>query len=228
MGMPVLIIGKSGSGKSAGLRNFMTGEIGIINVMGKPLPFRSNMIPLVTTDYNVVKAALRKSVVDTLVIDDAGYLITNHFMSSHASAGKGNGVFAMYNELADNFYDLIRFIVTGLPPQRIVYIMMHEEKNDMGDIKPKTIGKLLDEKVCIEGLFTVVLRAVGDREKHVFLTHGNGLDVAKTPMGMFEDSEIENDLKAVDAVIRTYYDLQVRPRQERQPNKNIDSKEKIA
>lgn len=83
-----------------------------------------------------------------MVIDDAGYLITNHFMRGHSTAGKGNGVFTLYNDLGDQFWKLIQFVISSLPEDKIVYFMMHEDKNDFGDVKPKTIGKLLDEKVC--------------------------------------------------------------------------------
>ena len=95
-----------------------------------------------------------------------------------------------------------------MPADKIVYFMMHEDKNDFGDIKPKTIGKLLDEKVCLEGLFTIVLRCMTNGQgQHVFTTQTNGLDVAKSPMGLFDSIEIDNDLKAVDTAIREYYNI---------------------
>jgi hypothetical protein len=207
MAIPVLIIGKSGSGKSASLRNFKPGEVGIINVMGKPLPFKTSLKTENTTNYSRVLFALKGAKVPALVIDDAGYLITHEFMSRHANTGKGNAVFELYNDLADQFYSLIRLISEEMPPEKIVYLLMHEEKSDSGDIKPKTIGKLLDEKVCLEGLFTIVLRAVGDQAKHVFMTQSSGFDIAKSPMGMFDTIEIDNDLKAVDTAIREYYGI---------------------
>jgi hypothetical protein len=84
---------------------------------------------------------------------------------------------------------------------------MHEDKNEFGEIKPKTIGKMLDEKVCIEGLFTIVLRAECKDGNYIFHTKTDGLDVTKTPIDMFSEEEIDNDLKAVDATIREYYDM---------------------
>ncbi len=207
MGVPVLVIGKSGAGKSASLRNFKPEDVGVINVLGKPLPFRSSLKAVKTTDYATVTATLTGAKAPSVVIDDAGYLITDQFMSEHTNTGKGNTVFGLYNDMADKFYSLVRFIVTGLPDDKIVYMLMHEDKNELGDVKPKTIGKLLDEKVCLEGLFTIVLRAVGDQSKHVFITQSSGYDVAKSPMGMFDAIEIDNDLKAVDAVIREYWGL---------------------
>lgn len=206
MGIPVLIIGKSGSGKSTSLRNFKE-HLGIINVLNKPLPFKSTFTTITTKSYDKIKSTLLKCEAQSIVIDDAGYLITDHFMMNHAGAGKGNGVFTLYNDIGDSFYSLIKFIVEALPQEKIVYLMMHEDKNDFGDIKPKTIGKLLDEKVCLEGLFTIVLRCVSDAEKHVFITKSSGYDVTKTPMEMFETAEIDNDLKVVDDTIREYYNL---------------------
>lgn len=209
MGIPVLVIGKSGSGKSASLRNFKSSEVGVINVMGKPMPFKGELKPYTTADYSKVTMAIStpSAKVSSFVIDDAGYLITHEFMSRHSSVGGGNAVFSLYNELADKFYTLVRSVLE-LPENKIVYFMMHEDKNDFGDIKPKTIGKLLDEKVCLEGLFTIVLRCVTNGQgQHVFVTQTSGFDVAKSPMGMFDQQEIDNDLKAVDAAIREYYNI---------------------
>lgn len=207
MGTPVLILGKSGSGKTASLRNFNKNEIGLVNVLGKPLPFKQKFTALETDDYAKIKQVLLKSTVQTLVVDDAGYLITNQFMRGHGQ-GKGNAVFQLYNEMADNFWGLIRFIQVQLPKEKIVYLLMHEEKNDIGDIKPKTIGKMLDEKVCVEGLFTIVLRAVKADNQYVFKTKTDGFDVTKTPMDLFEEEVIENDLKMVNETLKKYYNIE--------------------
>jgi hypothetical protein len=86
-----------------------------------------------------------------------------------------------------------------------VYFFMHEDKNDIGDVKPKTIGRMLDEKVCVEGLFTIVLRAVKNDKRHVFRTITDGFDIVKTPIGMFEQEEIDNDLLLVENAINNYY-----------------------
>lgn len=144
---------------------------------------------------------------NSIVIDDAGYLITNQFMNGHSNAGKGNGVFSLYNEIGDHFWRLIQFITTKLPANKIVYLMMHEDTNDFGDIKPKTIGKLLDEKVCIEGMFTIVLRCISDNNKHLFITQSENGAVSKSPIGLFDSLEIDNDLKFVDAAVREYYEI---------------------
>ena len=208
MGIPVLIIGKSGSGKSASLRNFAPEEIDIINVEGKPLPFRNSHETINTDSYKEVAEAVKGSKKSSIVIDDAGYLITNQFMRGHSATGQGNAIFSFYNDIADMFWKLITFIKgRGVADDKIVYIMMHEDQNDFGQVKPKTLGKLLDDKVCIEGMFTIVLRSVFHDGKYFFRTRTDGLDVCKTPIGMFEAEEIENDAKAVDDAIRDYYGL---------------------
>ena len=205
MGIPVLIIGKSGSGKTTSLRNCIEG-FNLIKVLDKPLPFRGK-IPSGTSDnYATITKWLTGAKENSIVIDDAGYLITNHFMNNHSSAGKGNGVFALYNEIGDRFWNLIQFITIKLPAEKIIYLMMHEDVNDFGDVKPKTIGKMLDEKVCVEGMFTIVLRCVSDNNKHKFITQSENGAVSKSPIDMFA-LEIDNDLKFVDTTIREYWEL---------------------
>lgn len=222
MGIPVLVIGKSGSGKSTALRNFDEKELALINVISKPLPFRKKFESTINTDdYQTILKAMYKTNKKAIAIDDAGYLITNQFMNNHSKVGGGNAVFNLYNDLGDKYWTLIEFVKNRLPEDKIVYFNMHEDKNDYGDIKPKTIGKLLDEKVCIEGMFTIVLRCMNDNNKHYFSTQSNGCDVAKTPLEMFEDKEIDNDLKMVDTKIREYYELN----QQKEENKNESSKE---
>lgn len=204
MSVPILIIGKSGSGKSASLRNMPPEDVALINVLGKPLPFRNEFKQLVTDDYNRVLNAINKTKRDIIVIDDAGYLITNQFMRGHSTAGAGNGVFTLYNQIGDNFWRLIQTIAE-LPNNKRVYVMMHEDARDSGEIKPKTIGKLIDEKVCVEGLFTICLRCMLTDGRRVFRTQTDGYDTAKSPIGMFDELEIDNDLKMVDETVRAYY-----------------------
>ena len=205
MAIPVLIIGKSGSGKSTSLRNCTNNpDWNMVNVLNKPLPFKGKIPSIVTDEYNTVMKSLAGSKAKSIVVDDAGYLITNYFMKNHSSKGAGNAIFSMYNTLADNFWNLIEFI-KKLPEDKIVYIIMHEDINEFGDIKPKTIGKMLDEKICLEGMFTIVLRCVQENGKHLFITQADGGAVSKSPMGMFETLEIDNDLALVDKAIRDYY-----------------------
>ena len=211
MGVPVLIIGKSGSGKTTSLRNFVRGQIGVINVLGKNLPFQSNLQSKTTDDYTKIKEMmLGAQNTKSFFIDDAGYLITNAFMRGHGG-GKGNAVFDLYNSIADNFWNLILFISNELPNDMIVYVVMHEDKNDFGDVKPKTIGKLLDDKVCVEGMFTIVLRSLKEDGKYIFVTQTDGFDVTKSPLGMFDHEKIDNDLSIIDQKIRSYYHIELQP-----------------
>ncbi len=210
MGIPVLIMGRSGSGKTASLRNVDKPTL-VINVIKKPMPFKENKNLGIynTNEYLDIKTRLKdvyEKGVKTAIIDDAGYLMTSKFMSGHREA-KGNAQYNLYNEIADNFYSLIRFIVTDLPKDQIVYVTMHEDKNEFGESKPKTIGKLLDDKVCVEGMFAIVLHAMKLDGKYIFATNTDGLDVTKSPIGMFDQEYIDNDLQLVDDTIRKYYEL---------------------
>ncbi len=202
MAIPILIIGKSGTGKSTSLRNFKKDDVGIINVIGKPLPFQNDLKTVHTDNYRQIENILLKSETDSIVIDDAGYLLTNYFMKGHRSK---EDVFGFYDDLADEFWKLINIITNKMSKEKLVYIIMHEETNDIGEVKPKTIGKLLNEKVCIEGMCTIALRTARVNGEYKFLTQSNGLDICKSPMGMFESETIDNDLKMVDDTIRKYY-----------------------
>lgn len=208
MGIPVLIMGKSGSGKSRSMKNCVGKDFGLIRVINKPLPFKGRIPGGASSDYDGIKKSVKSpNWPKSIVIDDAGYLITGQFMDGHSTTGKGNAVFGLYNQLADDFYRLIKAIQDDAPDDRIVYVIMHEDTNDYGDIKPKTIGKLLDEKVCLEGMFTVVLRSV-KTDRYVFVTQSRDGAVSKAPDDMFETVEIDNDLLMVDNTIREYYGIQ--------------------
>ena len=207
MAQVILILGKSGSGKSTSMRNFAKDELALINVNKKPLPFKGKFdSTLESTNYEQIEKAIFSTQKKVIVIDDAGYLITNQFMMGHGE-NKGNAVFELYNSLADNFYKLIKFCQERVADDKTVYFVMHEDKNDFGDIKPKTIGKLLDEKVCVEGLFTIALRAECLNGEYIFHTKTDGSDVTKAPLGMFDNDTVPNDLKVVDRIIRDYYEL---------------------
>lgn len=208
MALPVLIIGRSSSGKSTSMRTFAKDEIALINVAKKSLPFKGKFDSQMDTDnYETIKKGLLQTQKKSIVIDDAGYLITNFFMKNHSLNKQGGAVYALYNQLADDFWNLIEWCKTRLPEDKIVYFIMHEDKNEFGESRPKTIGKLLDDKVCIEGLFTIVLHAISEGGEYKFRTQTDGSDVAKSPIDMFDSEEIPNDLRAVDNAIRDFYDL---------------------
>lgn len=199
--VPVLLIGKSGSGKSASLRNFKKEEIAIANVLGKPLPFKSDLEAPKVDDYNIILKAIQKTDKKVIVIDDANYLITNEFMNKSSVKG-----FDKYNEMGNNFFNLINGI-KNIEGGKTVYLIMHEDTDDEGNVKPKTIGKLLDDKVNIQGMFTICLRSMFDNGNYIFRLKTNGQDCVKTPIGLFDEEQMENDLKIVDDKIREYYEL---------------------
>lgn len=130
--------------------------------------------------------------------------MTHHFMDNHRNK-KGNASFDMYDDIADKMYFLVKRIKDELPQDVIVYIMLHEDTNDQGDTKLRTIGKLIDNKVCLEGMVTVCIRCMSDEGKHFFRTATDGFDITKTPEDMFSDVEIDNNLKLVDSTIRDFY-----------------------
>lgn len=206
MAIPVLIIGKSGSGKSASMMNLDPAKTALISVLGKPLPFRGKFDQLVTDDSAQIIGAVKVTKREIVVIDDVGYTMTNMFMRDHAAGGGGNAVFSLYNSIGDKFWNMIE-AVRRIPENKRVYFIMHEEQNDFGNVRPKTIGKMIDEKVCLEGMFTICLRCMTSNGKHIFRTQSDGLDVAKSPIGMFADVEIPNDLAMVDKAICEYYEI---------------------
>ncbi len=208
MGVPVLIMGPSGSGKSASLRNFTPDEVGVINVAGKPLPFRGKLPTFSTSDYNQIKAALARGNKRTFVVDDAQYLMGFEEMDSKKTG------FDKFNSIGFNFVGLVRFVASSLPPDTVVYFLQHTEVGDDGRIKAKTLGKLIDNHYTLEGLFSVVLMVDVDKERHYFVTNSDGTNTCKSPMGMFANKEMDNDLKAVDDIIREYWELAPRSQQE--------------
>ena len=207
--VPVLLIGKSGSGKSASMRNFKKEDIAIVNVLGKPLPFKNDLNAPKCDDYKTILAAIEKTDKKTIVIDDANYLITNEFMAKSSIKG-----FDKYNELANNFWNLIQGI-KNIQGGKTVYLIMHEDSDEDGNVKPKTIGKLLDDKVNIQGMFTVCIRSMFENGNYIFRLKTNGQDCVKTPIGMFAEEEMENDLKKVDEIVRDYYDLDKKESEEK-------------
>ena len=208
MGIPVICYGKSGSGKSRSLKSFGEEEICLINVEGKSLPFRHGFkYTAKADDVHVILGAIKKlpESVKTIVIDDAGYIMTHYFMRNHRNM-KGNAQFDMYNQMADDMVSLVNGI-KELPDDYIVYLMFHEETSDYGDTKLLTIGKLLDQKAPLIGMVTIALRCMSDGGRHFFRTVTDGADISKAPEEMFPSEEIENDLKAVDDAIREYYNI---------------------
>ena len=206
MATAVLIMGESGSGKSASLRNFSPNEISVFNVTSKPLPFKQGKAKIPKIDnatYADIANALANPNKRAYVIDDAGYLLSFEMFKRANETG-----YSKFTDMAKNFFDMLDFINTKLPNDIIVYITMHtEDDSEMHKTKAKTIGKMIDQNLNLEGLFTIVLRAMQTEEGYKFITRDDRVSTAKSPMGMFESDKIDNDLKEVDRIIREYYDM---------------------
>ena len=202
MGVPVLILGESGSGKSASLRNFEPNEICIYNVANKPMPFRKKLPVLATANYNDIKTSIAKGYRKTYVIDDSQYLLCFESFAKAKESGYGK-----YTDMALHFYNLIQFVITQTPDDTIVYFLHHTETDgNTGKVKAKTLGKMLDTQLTVEGLFAIVLMCTTDGKRHTFITQSDGLTTCKSPMDML-DPEMDNDLKLVDDKIREYYEM---------------------
>ena len=201
MGVPVLVLGASGSGKSTSMRNFSEKEIGIFNVAGKPLPFRKKLPKVDNASYAIIIKGLTAPKLKTYVIDDSQYLMAFESFDHAKETGYGK-----FTNMALNFRNLIDFIVRKVPDDVIVYMLHHTELSDDGRIKAKTLGKMLDNQLTVEGLFSIVLLTQVEGTEHFFITNSDGTNPAKSPMDMFE-LKIDNDLKFVDDTIREYYGM---------------------
>ena len=212
-------MGKSGSGKTYSLKNFKPDEIGIISIEKQRLPFRSDLkvarIPRIfdtpeektsysalnRANYAWIESVIAKAKTPSIAIDDSQFLLVNEMFDRASEKG-----YDKFTEIAHNFQHLIHF-VNDLPDEnKIVYFLHHSEEGPDGRQKCKTIGKMLEEKLVIEGLFDIVIYC----EDHKFYTQANETSTAKTPEGMFDSIEIPNDLKAVDMAIRDYYGMEMK------------------
>lgn len=203
MGLPILILGYSGSGKSASMRNFGEDEITLINVNGKQLPFRTQFRTVLCSDqYPEIERCMKQQTHKVIVIDDTQYLMANEFMRRAKETG-----FQKFTDIGKNFWELVRS-VQDLPPDVIVYFLNHIDTDEDGRQKIKTIGKLLDEKITVEGMFTTVLKTVVVDGRYLFATQTDGRDSCKSPIGLFQSMYIDNDLKAVDSALRVYYGIE--------------------
>ena len=217
MSIATMVLGQSGTGKTTSLRNLNSSDVLLIQAVKKPLPFRSKeWLPctkanpagsiLVTDSAPTIVGAMERTKKPIIVIDDFQYILANEFMRRVLDNETGNQAFAKYNEIARHAWDIL-MAASRLADSTRVYILAHTQEDESGRIKAKTIGKLLDEKITMEGLLTIVLRTAVINGQYVFSTHNNGSDTVKTPMGMFDSEHIENDLAAIDAAIVDYYNL---------------------
>lgn len=203
MAILVMLYGQSGTGKSTSLRNFRQDDVFVINVSGKPFPFRNaNKIQSFATDnYKKLVEQLNACTQKSIVIDDATYLMVNEFMRQAKVTG-----YQKYTDMAYNFNYLIEWC-GKLPADKIVYFIGHSDQKDDGSEHFKTIGRMLDNYVTLEGKFSIVLKTVVKDNSYYFSTRNSGQDTVKTPIGMFEQELIPNDLAEVDKTIRDYYGI---------------------
>lgn len=213
MGIPVLILGESGCGKSTSMRNLSVDDTVIVQPIKKRLPFR-NSFSYMTKEGGQIKATDSADVIcrlitaaansgkKALIIDDFQYIMANEFMrrSKEKSYDK-------FNDIGFNAWSIINHAQAVQGDMR-VYFMSHVETDMSGKTKIKTIGKMLDEKITIEGMFTIVLGASVSDGNYSFSTQNNGSDTIKSPMDMFKDLNIDNDLKMIDETIIEYYNLE--------------------
>lgn len=213
-------MGESGSGKSASLRSFEPGEVCVLNVAGKRLPFRNSFGTSVVNNagYKTIERAVRSGAFKRYVVD-AQYLMAFEAFDRAKETG-----YQKFTEMALGFYNMLMNCKHATVWQKnpdgtmtdtkrptddaIVYFLHHIDRDENGVVKPKTQGRMLDEKLNVAGLFTTVLLAETDGSEYWFLTRNDGSSVVKAPMGMFDEAKIPNDLKLVDNVIRAYYDME--------------------
>jgi len=216
MSIATLIIGESGTGKSASLRNLNPSDVLLIQAVNKPLPFKvlgwKHLAPgvagsiFVSDDSHKIVEAMKRTSKEIIVVDDFQYVMANEFMRRVTDVEIGNAAFAKYNEIARHAWDVLT-AAASLPEHKRVYLLSHTSTDDFGKTKIKTIGKLLDEKIVLEGLVSIVLRTAVINEQYLFNTKNNGADTVKSPIGLFEGQQIPNDLAAVDAAIVDFYSL---------------------
>lgn len=217
MGIPVMIIGESGVGKTYAIKNLDPEKVGIFLCEKSRLPFRKKFNTyyvrnMKRVDENNKEQIVRQSIViqtvlrdpkkKIYVIDDSQYLLANEFFDRANESG-----YQKFTDIGANFRNLIHLVNDELPDDVIVYFLHHPEMDaNTGKVKAKTIGRMLDEKLTVEGCFNIVLVAKTDGTDHWFETQSDGTNTAKSPEDMFEP-KIPNDLKLVDDTIRQYYEL---------------------
>lgn len=211
MSIAAFILGESGTGKSTSMRSMNPAETLLIQAIKKPLPFRSSGWRylskeggnILVCDQSVqIIAAMHKTQRQIIVIDDFQYILANEFMRRTDERG-----FDKFTDIGKHAWDIL-CAASSLPDHVRVYILSHTETSESGRVKAKTIGRMLDEKITIEGMFSIVMRTCVINGQYLFSTKNNGSDTVKTPLGLFDADHIDNDLAAVDAAIVDYYQLQ--------------------
>lgn len=207
MAEKILIMGESGTGKSTSIRNCDPAITAIVNPVGKPLPFRgSRKFETLNsvTDADMICTYMREQAnagKKIIIVDDFQYILAIPYMNRI----KENG-WDKWNDFGENYFKIIE-ICNELPEDVCIYYLTHCETLENGVTTVKLIGKLLREKITVEGLFTIVLKTGVSEGKYYFFTQNSGKDTVKSPMGMFDAFSVDNDLAYVDAKIRNYYEF---------------------
>lgn len=205
MSITTFILGRSGSGKSYSMHNLKGDHVVVIKVLDKPFPFRNTGIKTFATDeWQRIIAGARKAVKNgakVIVVDDFQYILANEFMRRTAETG-----FQKFTDIGRQAWEILTELIK-LPNDVRVYVLSHTEEGDGGVVKMKTIGKMLDEKITLEGMVTIVMRSLVVDGENYFSTRNSGYDTVKTPAGLFNDEFIPNDLAAVDSAITDYYGI---------------------
>ena len=203
MGVPVLIMGESGSGKTFSIRSFSPEEVGIFSVEKGRLPFKGDFKVKKNASYRDIMKAVENPGLKRYVIDDSQYLLVNEFFDRAKETG-----YQKFTDMALNFRNLIHDINRKAPDDVVFYFLHHTEfDSSSGKLKAKTVGRMIDQYLTLEGCFDLVLLAQTDGSEHYFITQSDGYTTAKAPADMFQDVKIPNDLKAVDDAIRAYWGL---------------------
>lgn len=210
MSIATLILGQSGTGKSTSLRNLNPEDVLLIQAIKKPLPFRSADWKQLTKDggsifvsdnAEQIIAVMNKCKRPIIIVDDLQYIMANEFMRRSAETG-----FSKFTDIGKKTWDIFN-TASQLADDKRVYLLSHTEESESGKVKIKTIGKMLDEKITLEGMVTVCMQTTVVNEQYKFVTKNNGNTTVKTPMGMFETEHVDNDLKAIDEAICEYYGI---------------------
>lgn len=208
----IVVLGESGTGKSTSIRNLNHEETFIINVLNKPLPFKGykklynqeNKNYLESDRYQEIVAYIkavneRRPDIKTIIIDDFSFLMNNEFMRRCREK-----TFDKFTDMGANMFELME-LCKNLRDDLYCFIMCHTEKDHAGFIKPKTVGKMTADYVCISERVSIVLHSQIIDRQYKFLTQHDGMCIAKSPMGMFEDMYINNDLHEIRKVVEDYY-----------------------
>lgn len=223
----IAIVGKSGEGKSSsygqipeiGIKGLDPKQTAVINVAGKDLPFRGwsksytgdiqqkgNYIQ--TSDANIISQVIKfisdnRPDLKNVVIDDAQYIMAFEFMRRAKESG--------YNKFADIGVNIAKVVEAARMsrPDLKIYFLWHPESDNTGALKMRTVGKMVDDYLCLEGLFSVILytkveRGADNKVKYSFVTNNDGNLPAKSPVGMFQELYVPNDLGLVSEQIDKY------------------------